>query len=310
MSPLPLAVAWMLVTLAAPVPDETSGYRWKLEKERTFYQETTIAARQQIKIMDQETVQSQNQVMVFSWTPLRQEGTSWVLRQKIEGIRIVIDLGGARVEYDSTRPGGADNPLSAFFNNIVGTEFLVTLDKDMRVTRIAGHKELVARLIADNPPMESLIESTLSEAALKEMTEPMFAALPPRALERGESWVRSHNLDMGPAGRYRMAYEYVQDGKDGALVRFKIGNIDFKYEPPANNDPKAPFTINRANLSGKKGSGRILFDPEKGRIALLEMSLEIQGDMDVGIGGQNSRVELQQTQKTIVRIMDDNPLKR
>jgi hypothetical protein len=72
---------------------------------------------------------------------------------------------------------------------------------------------------------------------------------------------------------------------------------------------RLPFTIVQANLDSKKGNGTILFDHDRGRVDRSDMSLELQGQLTVAIGGQNTTVELHQEQKTVVQLTDHDPLK-
>src|SRR5688500_6757620 len=91
-----------LACVAAPVPDDPVICRWKLEKGKTFYQQVTSDTRQEMKVAGQNIVQTQKQTFVYSWTPLRQEGANWVLRQRIDDLQMEIDIGGNKITYDST----------------------------------------------------------------------------------------------------------------------------------------------------------------------------------------------------------------
>src|SRR5262249_30750239 len=106
--------------------------------------------------------------------PVKQDGDNWIVRQKIEGVKMAIDIGGSKITYDSTAPGAAANPLSDFFKGLVGAEFTLTVGKNMKVTRIEGREKVLEGLVKANPPMRPLLEQILSEGALKEMADKAF----------------------------------------------------------------------------------------------------------------------------------------
>src|SRR5205823_5938567 len=114
-----------------------------------------------------EVVQSQEWTFSFSWAPVRQDGDNWVVRQKIEGVKISIDIGGSKITYDSAADSTAANPLSDCCKALVGAEFTLTVDKDMKVSKIEGRGRLLKRLVKASPRMKPLLEQVLSEGALK-----------------------------------------------------------------------------------------------------------------------------------------------
>jgi Family of unknown function (DUF6263)/Sigma-70, region 4 len=136
-----------------------------------FSQAMTTKTKQTMKVMGSEVVQTQDQTFYFSWTPEKQDGDNWIVKQKIEGVKMAIDIGGNKVEYDSTKDQQGTNPLADFFKAVVGAEFTLTIDKNMKVSRIEGREKFVDGLGKANPQMKPLLEQILSEQALKEMAD-------------------------------------------------------------------------------------------------------------------------------------------
>ena len=101
------------------------------------------------------------------------------LEQTIEGVQMEIDIGGNKINYDSTKEATANNPLADYFKSLVGSKFEIELEmepgKGVKVTKMTGREEFVRKLVAANPQMKALLDTILSEAALKEMAEPTFA---------------------------------------------------------------------------------------------------------------------------------------
>jgi RNA polymerase sigma factor (sigma-70 family) len=136
-----------------------------------FSQTMTTKTKQTMKVMGSEVVQSQEQTFYFSWTPEKQDGDNWIVKQRIEGVKMTIDIGGSKINYDSTAPRAASDPLSDFVKALVGAEFTLTIGKDMKVTKIEGHERFLGGLVKANPRMKPLMEQILSEEALKEMAD-------------------------------------------------------------------------------------------------------------------------------------------
>jgi hypothetical protein len=301
------------LTAAAPAPDTTT-LKWKFEKDKPFYQEMLSDTTQNMKVAGSEIKNVQKQTFYFSWTPVEQDKDgNWILKQKIEGVKMKIEISGSPpIDYDSTKEGAANTPLGDFFKVLVGSEFKLTIDKDMKVTKIEGREDFIKKLGGANPQMEPLLKQILSEDALKEMADPTFAAIKTSEIKVGDTWNRPSKFDMGPIGKYVNDYKYTYQGKDQANAKLDRIKVDttVKYEKP---DDAAfagglPFKIKTAELTPKNPTGYILFDNEKGRVENSESNLELSGKLGIEIGGQTTNVELSQTQKTSSKTTDTNPI--
>jgi hypothetical protein len=291
-----------------------SKLEWKFEKGKAFYQTMTTTTNQTMKVMNNDVTQKQSQTFYFSWTPQEQTPDGkWKLEQKILGVKMDIDIGGSPIKYDSTTPaaaGNASNPLGEFFKALVGSSFTVTVDpKTYKVTDIRGREEFVNKLTTANKQMKPLLERILSEDALREMSEPTFAVLPTDSVEKGKKWNKETTLDMGPIGKYKNEYTYTYEGPEKNLDKIDV-TTKLSYTPPekAEGIGGLPFRIKSAKLESKESKGTILFNREKGRVEKSDMSVKLDGTLDIEIGGQQTKVDLQQEQKTEIATSDTNPV--
>jgi hypothetical protein len=298
----------------APKDSGKSKLEWKFEKAKAFYQTMTTTTNQTMKVMNNDVTQKQSQTFYFSWTPQEQlPDGKWKLEQKILGVKMDIDIGGSPIKYDSTTPaaaGNASNPLGEFFKALVGSSFTVTVDpKTYKVTEIRGREEFVNKLTTANKQMKPLLEKILSEDALREMSEPTFAVLPTETVEKGKQWKKKSTLDMGPIGKYENEYTYTYDGPDKNLDKIDVAT-KLNYLPPEKSEGIGglPFRIKSAKLESKESKGVILFNREKGRVEKSDMSVKLDGTLDIEIGGQQTKVDLQQEQKTEISTSDTNPI--
>jgi Family of unknown function (DUF6263) len=305
-----LLVLAALAAPAAPLPPAPSGLVVKFEKGHTFYQTMTTHTDQSLKVLGQDVKHTQNQTFVLSWTPEKQDGDSWVVKLKVEAVKMEIDIGGQKLAYDSTKPKAAKGALGAlddFFGALVGSEFRVTLDRACRVQRVEGREEFIKRLATANLQMETLLRQVLSEDVLKQMGNPLLVSAPRREVDKGDYWVKEDRTDLGSVGSYLARWQYVHMGKENKLIKLKAEAIKFEYQAPAAGGT-LPFTVKASNLKAKNATGTILFDPEKGRLHSAEMVMDMEGEMTIEVGGQESKVELWQTQKTTYKVSDTNPL--
>jgi hypothetical protein len=306
--------AGLAVPLAGQEKDKDKvTLKWKFEKDKPFYQKMTTETKQTMKVTMNDVAQTQKQTFIFSWTPVKQDGDNWVIEQKIEAVIMDIDIGGSRINYDSTKEGGTPNPLGEFFKALVGAKFTLTLDtKKMKVTKIEGREKFLQELVKANPQMEPLLKQILSEKALIEMAEPTFAVVPDKPVAKGEKWTRSSSLDMGPIGKYENTYTFTYEGKDEKekkLDKIKVDTV-LKYKEPAADAAGVgglPFRIKSADLKSTNATGTIWFNNDKGRVEKSNMSLKLEGTLSIEIGGQTTKVDLSQTQETTVETTDTPP---
>jgi hypothetical protein len=293
---------------------DSGDLKWKFEKGKTFYQEMTTKTEQNMTVMGMKITQNQTQTFYFSWTPKEQDKDgNWIVTQKIEGVKMDIQIGGSPITFDSTKDTTATNPLSDFFKALVGAEFTLTINSKNEVTDIKGKDEFLKKLVSANQQMEPLLKQILSDDALKQMADPAFSVVPNKSVKKGDTWEKKSTLNMGPIGSYETTYKYTYEGKDDKdkkLDRIKV-DTTLKYTPPAAAAAGAlPFKIVSADLKSKDASGVILFDNEKGRVASSEMKLKLEGTLKIDISGMTSDVTLDQTQNTSVKTTDDNPVKK
>jgi hypothetical protein len=292
---------------------KTVTLAWKFEKDKAFYQTMTTETKQTMKVMNNDVIQTQKQTFYFKWKPTKVEGDKATIDQEIIGVKMEIDIGGTKIQYDSTAQQQANNPLGDFFKALVGSKFGVTPNtKTYAVEEMTGREDFIKKLVAANPGMRQLLDTILSEKALKEMAEPTFAVVPGKAVSVNDKWTKKTELDMGPIGKYSNTYDYTYEKTtDKGLEQIAV-TTTLDYSPP---DEKAaqgglPFKIKSAKLKSKNPTGQVFFDNKKGRVASSTMKLELKGDLSIEIGGQTTTVNLSQTQESTTETSDENPLEK
>jgi len=295
--------------------DKAPALKWKFEKDKVFYQKMVTKTTQNMKVMNNEVNQTQNQTFYFSYKVKDASDQKVTIDQTIIGVAMDIEIGGSKISYDSTKDTTANNPLGEFFKALKDTTFTIELNpKTLKVEKVDGRDPFIAKLVTANPQMRPLLETILSQDALKEMAEPTFAVVPPK--EGDSKWTRKTTLDMGPIGKYENTYNYTYEGKEGqgdkALEKIKL-DTELTYKEPGPDQAGQgglPFKIKSAKLKSSNPLGQILFNSTKGRLEKSTLKLELKGDLSIEIGGSTTTVNLSQTQESTIETMDEDPTKK
>jgi hypothetical protein len=294
------AVALYIPLIGSALAQEktTDGVLLKCEfkANQVFYQTMDTETKQTMTVMGMNHTQNQKQTFVFSWTPKEQDkDKNWIVVQKIEAVKMNIDLGGNKVEFDSNNPAAAaGNPLGDFFKALVGSQFTLHISPEMKVIKIEGRDDFQGKLIKANPQMEPLLN-------------PAFGAFPPHAVKKGEKWTKDSTVNIGPIGSYVTKYTYTYEGKQDKFDKISVVT-DLKYqEPGAAGGGELPFQIKAAKLESKGATGTILFDNEKHRVNQSDTKMKLEGKLTISIGGTNTEVDLVQDQTTTVKTSDTKP---
>lgn len=312
-----MKIHWLLVLVALPSAalgqNSSAELRWKFEKDKTFYQETTTETKQTMKVMGSNLTNHQKQTLVFSWTPKEQDANkNWTVKLKIEGVTLDIDIGGMKVDFDSNKDIAANNPLADFFKAMIGSEFILTIDGDGNVKRVEGRDDFLKKLITANQQMEPLLRQLINNETLMQMAGPILGIVPNKPVKSGESWTRDTKLNMGAIGTYETTHTYTLAGKDTQnkqLDRITVATT-VRYVPPKEKNGPLPFKIKGGAIKTSEAGGSILFHPEKGRLVSSNLNMKLEGKLTVDVGGMTTEVDLAQTQTTRITLSDDNPMGR
>lgn len=297
----------------APAAGDKQSFSLTLEKGKPFYEEMTTTVSQQIKVQGQDLNQKQEQGFVFEWTPEKQDGDRWTLKQKVVGVKMKIDISNNPIEYDSSNKntaGAAGNPgLTDFFKNLEGSEFTVILNtKDNKVEKVEGKDEFVKKLAGGNTQLEGLLKKILTDEAVKQMTDPTFGLLPASPKAVNESWESKSSLNLGPIGSYDVTYKFTYKAKDKDEDKIEVVPT-LTYKAPTDTADGLLFRIKGGDLKSTSTTpGVIKYNPKTGRITEANIKIELQGTLQVTIGGTDTTVELRQSQETTIKMSDKNPI--
>jgi hypothetical protein len=305
---------------------EPRAFTLKFKNEKgefvPFYQEMTTEVTQQIKVQGQDLAQQQKSQFFYQWTPIKEEPVEEgmekfsrvTLKQRIEGLKMNIDISGNPINYDSTQPaqpGSAGNPgLVDFFKNLKDLELTVVLGKNYKVEKVDGKNEFIAKLGAGSGQMDQLLKKVMTEDALKEMADPTYKLLPDGPKKKDDKWERKTTLNLGPIGSYELTYKFTHMGTETQGEYKDMDKIQveavIQYTAPKDTTDPLLFRIKEGSTlkTEPKSEGVVYYDPKNQRIAFARLELKLKGDLTVVIGGADTKVELTQQQLTTIRTSD------
>jgi hypothetical protein len=291
-----------------------------------FYQQVSTEVSQHIKVQGQDLPQTQKSTFWYQWTPIKEEKvkegkedvTKVVLKQKIEGLTMDIDISGNPIKYDSRNPdtaGSAGNPgLVEFFRNLKDSEFTVTLGKNYKVEKVEGKEEFIKKLAAGSAQMDQLLKKVMTEDALKEMTDPTYKLLPDAPKKPGDKWEKKSTLNLGPLGSYDLTYKFTYVGPEKEGPKKDLDKIDVEtvinYTAPKTPTEGLLFRIKEGSTltsvppAPADPKSVVYYDPKKQRIDEATIFIKVKGNLIVVIGNTDTKVELTQEQKTTIKSSD------
>jgi hypothetical protein len=306
--PAPAAAAALAGGLVAQGEDSDVVLAWKFVPGKPFYQEMTTETDQSLRVVGRHVRQKQVQTFYFRWTPVEKDGDNWQIKQRFEGVKVDIDLGGARSRFDSTRDDNPAGGLAEFYRALVGSEFTLTLSRQYKVQKVEGRDEFVAKAAAARPQLETMLRRAPSEDALRLLAETPFAGLPRGPVRPGDSWVSKRLLGLENLGEYQATYRYTYQGRDGELDKLTIAMEGLRrHRPAGEGGPTGGLKIEKGELRCTQGTGTLLFDRARGRGVYLELRLKVEGCLTLAEGRD---ADVTQTQTIRVKTTDANPLRR
>ncbi|MBY0461021.1 MAG: hypothetical protein K2V38_27180, partial [Gemmataceae bacterium] len=147
---------------------------------------------------------------------------------------------------------------------------------------------------------------------LKEMVDPTAKLYPtPNTPKKvGDTWERKANLPLGPIGSYEVTYKCKYAGVEKEKDKIEVETAIVYTAPTAKDSPDGLlFRIKEGSkltsVTEKDASkGFILYDPKTRRVESAEINIKLKGDLVVVIGGSDTKVELNQEQKTIIKTQE------
>lgn len=218
---------------------------------------------------------------------------NYILSQVIKRIRVEMAPNAeTSIVFDSGSPETPDDAmaksLANVFRKLVNRKFMIT----MAPTGTIEDVEIPGDLLETLKAAAAGSPAALDEKQLKQILSQTAVILPENAVNKGDQWQSEQNIDFGFA-TMRMDARMTYQGLD------KNGMAVIGYTPDVTLKPKenSPMKI---TLKDSQGAGRILFDPERGRVVRMQLTLHME--MQTGVRGQQVIQKIDQ--KTVMVLQE------
>jgi hypothetical protein len=293
-------VAALGLLLAAPVPNDKAPLAWSFVKNQTFYQEVSIDAANTVTFQGQQIMVTMRETWHFAWTPIRQEKNgNWVLRQKLLGCKLNMDLFGMKIEIDTTKKAEDEKveAIAKVLREFINGELTLTVDPSMKVVRFEGFKELMARIVKDHPTEAEAFRTTVTEDSFKQYTALLLPALPGKEVGKGDRWPIRSTIAMNPIGTLALEGHY-------SLVEADRLKLEGRLNLEGGKKPGTP-QIKKADIRGElKGEAKV--NSKAGLLGSAEFQIKIQGEAVTENNGMEITMQILQNNTLRTRFSDRN----
>jgi hypothetical protein len=303
---------FLLALLIGPaLGQEKAAIRWKLEKDKTFYQTVVHGVKQEMTVSGQKIGMANEQTMELAWTPLKQlTDKSWVVQMKFLAIKRETTVGDKKVVFDSSNPGEAGKEIAAKIKPLLESSFTFTLSPQMKATKVEGYKEVLTKIGKGDTKLKQFVETLFTPDSLKQIADETFAMVPPKPVAKGDTWTLEHKVPLGAMGAFNTKSVYTLEGQSDGIDKIKVETTYGKHEPPGVTAGALPFKFKKFDLKASKSTGTILFNTKTGRVESTSQEAKVEGRVIADANGKELDIDLVQDRKETSKTSDENPVKK
>jgi hypothetical protein len=197
--------------------------------------------------------------------------------------------------------------VGGLLGQLVGSTFQITVDPDGRVVDFQGAKGQIQAAAGNNPlgGQSFTMASIIDPDGWREIADLTFFR-PEDPADGEPQWERPAKHSWGPLGSWTGRVSYARAGKEGTLDRIRY-TYKLAHQAPKGDAGGLPFQVSRADFKHQEAGGSIEFDNAKRRVVKAEEHFPVKGNLTIGLLGQETPVELEETQDFRIRIFETRP---
>jgi len=215
-----------------------------------------------------------NQTMEMRWKIADVDPGSGDVNMAQSVERVQMDSQGGpigTIKFDSASGEVPETPygraMAEVFKKLIGEEFSVRMKSTGKIDQVTVPSSLIAAL-----KQNGTTGSALDEATLKQLMTQSAITLPEKPIQPNDTWDSVQQVEM-PIGTMTVQSKLTYQGIDARTGYAKIGMI-----PTISLTPKQGAPVN-LTLTKTEGTGLLLFDAARGRIAKSDLDLTMQMQM-------------------------------
>ena len=268
--------------------------------EGTTYETQTETKTTQTLTLAGMNIDTKTSAFIVSGATIGTRGANGVLKieEKVRSMQTEMNLQGTTLQFDSANPDKkADNPALE-----------PILDMYRAMYRMGTTKEVDAKnkLTAIKLPegevdkLPEIARSRYSPEALKKAVEQTYHYLPDGPINKGDTWERSSEINLG-AGQtmtFRIRFQYDGTVEQAGVTLDKITGKAFEVSFAINGNPT--LNVVKNDLKIVDSASTYLFDRQKGWAVSHSSKTQIAGPLTLVINGTEleSKLDLTIEEKT------------
>ncbi|MCW5755547.1 MAG: hypothetical protein KIT24_12640 [Phycisphaeraceae bacterium] len=203
------------------------------------------------------------------------------VRRTFQSLRMTVDRAdGTMAAYDSTKAGqeqAREHPQVKPYASMVGKSIEFDIDREGRVSRVEGYRELVADAVSATGPgarLANLATMMTSDEEYREFVESSMRAVPGREVRAGGKWtVVCRQPFAGMGIEQTTTYTLTRAETQG---RSTIAQISASGTFSLKADPAVTAILGEVTMSESSCTGTVRFDASQGILTHSRMETAFQ----------------------------------
>ena len=281
-----------------PEPPAERGPPKAIDEAHTLFQSVTVS-RQPSFVVQGAAIAQQSEYRILSELqigPRRRDGSREV-RQTVKDAKLDKSDQLSR------------SMLQASLSNLIGKQYVYTLDDAHRVTQFAGPPQQPAAGAVNGLGGQGfMMSSAMDNDGWKELAEMSFL-LPQDILADRMKWSREMSHDWGQLGGWEGVTNFtcLDSTPEQSVIDYRH---KMQYVPPKGNAGGLPFQVQNAAFQPQKAGGVVRFDARYGRVTSVREEFHVQGAVQTSLLGQASTVRIEEKQQMHIQLSEENPWER
>jgi hypothetical protein len=267
-------------------PDSKPGHETKSTTEMKLEQLLTIAGMPIETKVENFVVQSYK-----VGDPLPDGGVPVV--QKTETLQLNLSLpGGLSFNFDSGNPSTDTaipqlKAVAEFLAKMSKAELNVVYGADGKIKEIKWKDDAFANV-------DPMYKSEVDPETLKKTMQQELDRLPGKVVNKGDSWTRTEEVNLGGSQKMTVESEYTYtgpgtvDGKAVEQIAVKAKSVKLTMDAPTADG----VLFKNAEVSVKDSSGTLSYDPALKMITRSESAMHLTGKLTLEVAGMELATDL------------------
>jgi hypothetical protein len=292
-----LLTTFAFVSLTGQALAQPVTLQWKFKEGETFFLEEKVLSDTTYTVNGQTTTEKRQQNRLSGFMVKSVTADVIVLEQRIESWQINSKGGSGGGLGDDGKI------LETAYKDVV---FQVKINRNGTIVKFDGYDKFLKQLCDASPAEAELFKTMFPEDVLRAPLALALDVLPDKAINKGDKWRKTCDVPLGVLGKIIFTSDLTYDGKgkDGSLISSK-GTFAFQL---GKGDLGMGVKLVKLDLSKNEHTSKIVFDADKGRLVVQDLTMPLVGTLTMEVGGAQIDIQLNGVENRTTRLHSKKPL--